>query len=135
MRLSAKSLLNFNSVNSYTPANQWTIRAGETNTLYFQLIDLDQAGLRYIAGVGGSASVQVTFPSIDDSQVISVAAVANANDASIWSVSLSSVQVPNSGNVQFAVTETSTRRFSVTNMISVEYPQNVGCDGTIPNRS
>lgn len=134
MRISAKALIPFNNVNSYSTANQWQIRSGEPNTLYFQLVDLDQDSLRYIAGVGSAAGVQVIFPSIDDNAVITATATVNANDPSIWSVSLSSVQSPFSGNVQFVVTEGSvTRRFNVVNMISVENPQNVGCDGTLPN--
>jgi len=131
MRISAKAIVNYANINSYQAGNQWQIRAGELNALYFQLVDLDQANLRYLAGIGSQNqpyTLTVTFPSIDDTQVIQATAVqVDANDSSIWKVSLSSVQTPASGNVQFAVTEGSnTRRFSVLNMLSVEFPQNDG---------
>lgn len=154
MRLSARPLLNFCSINSFSYGNQWIIRAGDPNTLYFQVVDLDQGpasvvgapnpifgfqsspvlsgnvGLRYMVGVGAGntpAGITLTFPSIDDSQVITVQAVQDPNDASIWSVSLGQNQKPNSGNVQFAVMEgNNIRRFGVLNLLSVEYPQSDG---------
>ena len=127
MRLSARSILNFSDINRFNHSNQWTIRANEPNALYFQLIDLDQDSLRYMAGISAAASVTVTFPSIDDAQVITVSAVQETNDKSIWKATLSSTQKPNSGNVLFALTEgATTRRFSVLNLLSVEYPQDEG---------
>ena len=51
-RLSARPIVNFQNVNSFKYANQWTVSAGNSNTLYFQLVDLDQCGLRYLAGIG-----------------------------------------------------------------------------------
>lgn len=154
MRLSARPILNFCSINNFSYGNQWIIRAGDPNTLYFQIVDLDQGpasvigapnpvfgfqstpvlsgniGLRYIVGVGVQNqpySIAVTFPSIDDNQVLNIQAVQDPNDASIWSVSLGQNQKPNSGNVNFAVTEgNSIRRFNVLNMLSVEYPQQDG---------
>ncbi len=138
MRLSAKLIQNYSNINSFGYTNQWVIRAGEPNTLYFQLVDLEQNALRHIAGVGGSNqpySVSVTFPSIDDAKVITATAVqADATDASVWKVSLGSNQTPGSGQVVFTVVEGSaTRSFGVLQAIQVEYPGNDGCDGTIPN--
>jgi hypothetical protein len=126
MRLSAKAITTFNGINSFVLGTQWQIRAGEPNTLYFQLVDLDQANLRYIPNAG--ATMVVTFPSIDDSAVINVnASQVDAADGSLWSVNLTALQAPFSGNVVFALTEGSvTRRFSVLNAISVEYPTNNG---------
>jgi hypothetical protein len=154
MRLSARPLLNYANVNSFSYGNQWIIRAGDPNTLYFQVVDLDQGpasvvggpnpifgfqsaqplsgniGLRYMVGVGSQntpSGVTATFPSIDDTQVIMAQAIQDPNDKSIWSVTLGPNQKPNSGNVIFAVAEGNLiRRFSVLNMISVEYPQNDG---------
>lgn len=130
MRLSCKAITNYANINQFDYSNQWSIRAGDPNTLYFQLIDLDQAGLRYMAGVGGSnqpTSLLVTFPSIDDSAVISVSATQESDDKSIWKVVLGTNQTPGSGNVVFAVTEGSNvRKFSALNFITVEY---VGEDG------
>lgn len=161
MRLSAKALVNYANINNFAYANQWIIRAGEINILYFQLFDLDQGpqnaingpifgsnnalagnvGLRYMTGVGTAnqpVGLVVTFPSIDSSQAFSVIAQqADPTDASIFKITLSSMQSPNSGNVFFALTEgNNTRRFFVQNMISVEYPAGdggCGCDGTLPS--
>jgi len=159
MRISAKALLNYTDTNHFTYGNQWIVQAGDPNTLYFQFVDLDQGGLRYMTGVGSSnqpVTVTVTFPSnaavlntynndtnggfvpfgatlnfpqVDPSQVMTITATqASASDPSIWAVVLGPVQIPNSGNVQFMLMEGSnTRRFSVTNMISVEQLNNGSC--------
>lgn len=153
MRLSARPLLNYANVNNFSYGNQWIIRAGDPNTLYFQVVDLDQgpsnvigqpnpffgqggnlssnSGLRYMVGVGltppATASVTVTFPSLDDTTVITATAVQDPNDKSIWSVTLGPNQRPASGNLQFAVAEgNSIRRFSALNVLGVEDPQNDG---------
>lgn len=152
MRLSAKPIINFANVNDYTFGNQWIIRSGDPNTLYFQVLDVDKAvsgnnqgfgifsgitavgttaGLRYLLGIGGSNQpygIVVTFPSIDSNGVILANAVqADANDSSIWKVSLTSNQVVGGGDILFALTEGSaTRRFSVLNMLSVEFPLSDG---------
>lgn len=134
MRLSAKPLLNYVNVNNFSYGNQWIIRSGDPNTLYFQVVDLDlgsnNTGLRYMVGVGSGnqpAAITVTFPSIDDTQVITATAVQDANDKSIWSVTLGPNQQPASGNVQFAVAEgNSIRRFSVLNVLNVENTFNDG---------
>lgn len=152
MRLSAKPIINFSNVNNYSFGNQWIIRSGDPNTLYFQVLDIDQAiqgnnagvsifsgitavgttaGLRYLLGIGGSNQpygITVTFMSIDNTKKIEVQAVQiDANDSSIWKVSLASTQTPGGGNVQFAIQEGSAiRRFSVLNMLSVEFPTNNG---------
>jgi hypothetical protein len=130
MRLYAKSIINFSNINSLDYVNQWTIRAKEANVLYFQLVDLDRSGLRYMAGSGvinQPASVLVTFPSIDDSQVITLTASQESDDKSIWSVSLNANQLPASGNVIFTIIEgANTRKFSAMNLINVEYPEDSG---------
>jgi hypothetical protein len=152
MRLSAKPIVTFGNINNYVFGNQWTIRAGDPNTLYFQILDIDQAvsgngqgsgvfsgisavgttaGLRYLLGIGAPNQpygVEVTFMSIDSSKkIVATAVQADANDSSIWKVSILSTQIPGGGNVQFAVQEgTSIRRFSVTGMLGVEFPTNEG---------
>lgn len=152
MRLTARPLLNYANVNSFSYGNQWIIRSGDPNTMYFQIVDLDQGpanvigqfapanqfganstlsgniGLRYMVGVSGVAAITVTFPSIDDTAVITATAVQDPNDKSIWSVTLGPNQQPASGNVQFAVAEgNSIRRFSALNILSVENTFNDGC--------
>lgn len=159
MRLTAVALVNWCDVNGFSYANQWTIRAGDPNTLYFQIIDLDKGpsvvigqlnplfgfgagtagnptlsgnvGLRYIVGVGVDnqpASIKVTFPALDDTQVIQATAIQDPDDGSIWRVVLLPSQLPKSGNIKFEVTEgNSTRRFSVTNMLAVELLNSGSC--------
>ncbi len=153
MHLSAKAVANFFNVNMYSFGNEWTVNAGDPLTLYFQILDTDQAingngqgygifsgitpvgttaGVRYLLGVGSANQpygIMVTFPSIDNTAVIQVAAVqADPNDSSIWKVSLAPSQIPASGNVQFTIYEGSTiRRFSVLNMLGVEPLNNGGC--------
>lgn len=140
MRLSANLVLNYANVNQFGFQDQWQVRAGDPNTLYFQLIDLDQASgangcecyLRYLLGISiqnQPYGVTVTFPSIDDSKIITATAVqVDPNDSSLWSVKILSSQQPGSGNVIFTVTEGSTTRtFKVMNALAVEYPGNDGC--------
>lgn len=127
MLLSAKIIKNYNNINNFFYGNEWIIRAGEANVLYFQLVDLNQDKLRYIPAVGATMSVK--FPSIDDSAVLNITAtmVASSDDRSIWSVSLASNQVPASGNVVFTLTEGgNSRKFHIINGIAVEYPGNDG---------
>lgn len=134
MRLSAVPLNNYQNTNSYMSANEWTIRSGDPNVLYFQLIDLDSCGgnLRHMTGVGVGNQpvvVTVTFPSIDDTQVITLTAAVDPNDSSIFFITLDGTQFPSAGNVQFSVQEGSgaPRTFSVQNMLDVEIANNSGC--------
>jgi hypothetical protein len=152
MRLSAKPIINWCNVNMYTFGDQWTIRSGDPVTLYFQILDIDQAingnnqgfgifsgiapvgttaGLRYLVGIGSNNQpygVQVTFPSIDRTRVLTYTAVqADPNDSSLWKVSLPASAIPAGGNVKFTVQEgTTIRHFSVMNMLAVEVPGNNG---------
>lgn len=142
MRLSAKLITNFCNINMFNFTDQWKIRAGDPNTLYFQIVDLDQGccgqtassecALRYLVGLGSSNQpygITVTFPSIDDSKIIKATAIqSNAADSSIWQVNILSSQLPFSGNVFFSVMEgINTRTFNVTNALAVEYPLASGC--------
>lgn len=131
MRLSARPIVNFNSINSMDFGNQWIIRAGDPNRLYFQLVDLDKTDgsacktpMRYVPQpVTPPATMQVTFPSIDDDVQIVATATQVSADGSIWYVDLAADQIPGSGSVQFALTmDGAIRRFGVLNMMSVEYP-------------
>jgi len=126
MKLSAKPIKNYQNNNSFDFASEWDIMQGEANDLYFQLVDLDQDSLRYMPA---SAAIVVTFPSVNSANVISLNAVlANAADPSVWKVSLSSVQIPSSGNVQFAMTEgANTKRFVLMQGIVVNSLNQGGC--------
>lgn len=128
-------IINFCSINDFQTASQWTIRATDPNTLYFQLFDLDNqntaspasyfplnggffnaaiqtAPQRYIAGVGVSnqpASMTVTFPSLDPSRTFVFTATQDPNDGSVWSIDLpgyaNAAIAPASGNVIFSLTQ------------------------------
>lgn len=131
MRLSVLPISTYAQINIFDYAVQWKIRAGDNNTLIFQVIDLDQDKIRYMVGAPSDlqpAAINVTFPSLDDCKVIVAPATqVDPNDKSIWSVTLSSIQTPASGNVQFQINENGTiRRFQVKNLIQVEYSSNDG---------
>jgi hypothetical protein len=148
MRLSANLIVNYANTNQFGYANQWIIRAGDPNTLYFQVVDLDQninntngsngqnsngptSSLRYMVGCGAGDtpySIQVKFCSIDDSKTLVVqAAQADDCDSSVWSVSLSGTQIVAAGNIYIAVTEgNSTRTFKLMNALAVEYNSTCG---------
>jgi hypothetical protein len=87
-------------------------------------------GLRYLVGIAATTyGINVSFPSINPALAITLGATrVNPNDNSIWSVAVPSAAQPGGGNVQFSVTEdASTRNFSVTNMLAVEFPSANGC--------
>jgi hypothetical protein len=132
MRLSAKIIVNYANINQFAYSEeQWKIRAGDPNTLYFQLVDLDQKELRYLLGLGASNqpdAIVVTCPSIDNSKCLQFQAIqADVADSSVWKIEIAPTQIPCSGNVIFTVTEGSTvRHFRLINAMHVELP---GCDG------
>jgi hypothetical protein len=132
MRLSANFVVNWANVNQFAYEEQWKIRAGDPNTLYFQLVDLDQNSIRYLAGIGMTNQpygVVVTCPSVDNSKVLQFQAIqADVNDASIWKIVIAPTQIPSSGNVVFNVIEGSnSRTFKIMNGLNVELP---GADGS-----
>lgn len=148
MRLSANLIVNFANINQFSYENQWQIRLGDPNTLYFQIVDLDQninntngsngqnlngptSSLRYMVGCGISNqpfSVQVKFCSIDDTKALTVQAIqVDDCDSSVWSVTLAQTQVVNSGNIYISVTEgTLTRTFRLMNALAVEFNSTCG---------
>jgi len=154
-RLTSTPIINFSNINDFQESSQWTIRATDPNTLYFQLFDLDNVvGLspyaplnsgffnaavqsspqRYMAGVGGSNqpfSMTVTFPSLDPRRTFTYTATPDPNDSSVWSFNLpgyaSAAVAPASGNVLFSLTQgTKIWTWTVINMIAVEMT-NQGC--------
>jgi hypothetical protein len=42
MRLSARAIVNYANINSFSYVNQWIVNSGDPLMLYFQLVDLDQ---------------------------------------------------------------------------------------------
>ena len=153
MKLSANLIRSFNSLNSFT-FGDWSIRANESQVLYFQITDLDQIpwqtyndvswpgiiqqqsvisnSLRYLTGIGSGNTpvvVTVTFPTLNcNSSALNVVATpVDAADSSLFMVSLTQLQVPGSGNVIFSVQEGSNiRRFFIQDGITVQDPLNLG---------
>jgi hypothetical protein len=154
MRLTSVPIINLCSINDFQTASQWTIRATDPQTLYFQLYDLDNVDTvpysapfnggffginqtvpqRYIAGVGSSNQpvfMTVTFPSLNAGNTITFTAVQDPNDGSVFSITLPGYSniayAPSSGNVYFSLTQgTTTVTWVVMNMIAVEMT-NQGC--------
>jgi len=139
-RLAAKPIVNFQNINSFNYANQWIVSAGDSNVLYFQIINLDGCGcpLRYIPGIGSTnqpVGLKVTFPSIDCSQVLTLLAQQNPNDGSIWSVTIPTTSTPQTGNVNFQLFEgNSFKTFQGLQLLVVQYNNNGG-DGTLPDNT
>jgi hypothetical protein len=128
VRLSARLIKNYANINQFDYATEWNARQDEPNSFYFQLVDLDQDGLRYMP-TDPSYSVQVIFPAVNPAKVLTKnASQLSTFDRSIWKVDLGSTEVPFSGNVQFAITEGSvTRRFYVMDALRVEKLNEGGC--------
>lgn len=155
-RLTSVPIINFCSINDFQETSQWTIRATDAQTLYFQLFDLDNVTTssspylplnggffnaaipsmpqRYIAGVGTSNQpvvMTVTFPSLTVGKTLTFTAAQDPYDGSVFSIFLPGYTnvalAPASGNVYFSLTQgTTTWTWTVTNMIAVEMT-NQGC--------
>lgn len=120
MRLGLR-LLNSNAqVNQFSEISQLKIAPGETVDLVFQLIDLDQKGLRYIPAAG--ATIQVSLPrnvliqpdpANSDSRISTdysisrAAALLFAGDASVYKFPLIAADTATmtSTNIKVTVTE------------------------------
>lgn len=129
MRLSSRILKNVDTVNSFHTSEAWTVRVadgeGEAVSLYYQIIDLDRDGLRYMPQAGATA--EVTFPSIDDDLTV-VATQPFPQDPSIWVIQLTADDVPSTGNVRFSLTESgTTRRWVALNSMQSEKINAGGC--------
>jgi hypothetical protein len=154
MRLTSTPIINFSNINDFQMASQWTIRATDPATLYFQLYDLDNVDTipysapfnfgffginqsfpqRFIAGVGSSnqpVTMTVTFPSLNAGATLKFTATQDPNDGSVFSIQLPGYtnvgMAPASGNVMFSLTMgLNTYTWTVQNMIAVEFA-NQGC--------
>jgi hypothetical protein len=133
MRLNAKILKNVAGVNNWQYVNQATIQEGQINEIYLQLVDYDKTPgvekssvlpdfpLRYIPQ-GTTIALEASFPSIDDAAVFAVAGTQPfADDKSIWKFTLTSSQIPKSGNFKLKLTEDGAdRQILVRNSIIVD---------------
>jgi hypothetical protein len=120
MRLGIKLLNSSATVNQLQEISVLKIARGETADLVFQLVDLDQKGLRYIPAQG--ATVQISLPrnpdiipdpgvgygrvTIDNS-INRTAGAAFADDRSIYKLPLLAADTKNliSTNIKVTVTE------------------------------
>lgn len=119
MRLGLCLLNNGATLNQYQRVPFLSIARGETVTLQFQLVDLDQAGLRYLPS--SSATVQFQIPrtlsvlpaangtrQVIDYSVNRGATMAYPNDdRSIWSIALTATDTTNlvSGSIRATLTD------------------------------
>jgi hypothetical protein len=128
VRLTIKPLKNFNNINSFEYATEWTIMAGNQNRLYFQLVDTDKDELRYMP-TNSSYSVSVEFPAIIPTQVTTKAAVqADSLDRSIWYVDILSTDTVFSGSIRLSLTEGgAVKKFSALDVLMVEQVNQGGC--------
>lgn len=122
MKLSVKFLKNVANVNTFQYASQWNISEGSSQVLYFQFIDKLKDDLRYMSQADTIDEVSVIFLNIDEaSEIIKTATQAFPDDKSIWTITLDSDEVPNSGAVKFSITEDGQeRRFRVEQAIVVD---------------
>ena len=128
MLLSAKVIKNYINNNSWDYTTNINIRGGEPSSFYFQLIDLDRNGIRYISSYDPSLlSITVNFNSVDDSKkFVLPAVIASVDDKSIWRVNLSGAQTPSSGNLFFTFSENGiAKKFYLMDILKVE-TMNVG---------
>lgn len=128
MKLNIKTIKNFSSINNFDYSSEWSIRQEDETTLYFQLVDSDQDGLRYLP-TNNSYSVSVIFPTTSSSSPITkVATQVSSLDRSIWSIQINSTDKINSGNFNVTFVEGSnTKKFSVLQGIVVEALNEGGC--------
>lgn len=133
MRLNAKILKNVANVNHFEYASEAHVQEGQTNTIYLKLIDLDKdlgdgSYLRYLSQAT-VIGVEITFPSIDDSQIITITgSQPYTDDKSIWKFDLASNQLPNSGAINIKLTEDGVDKFFVVKAaIQVSLLNNGGC--------
>lgn len=134
MRLSGKMLINVEGVNSWKYSNQAYVSEGQQNDIYVRLVDLNkdpsitpvsnnlpENPMRYIPQ-GTVVTASMTFPSIDDSQVITaVGSQPFADDKSIWKFTLADDQLPGSGYAKLTLVEDgSSKTVNLRNVITVE---------------
>lgn len=117
MRL-AIQVIKANSVNDFKPANFLEVNQGETSALYFQLIDKDKGGLRYMPEAGATCYVEIPrfpeyLPTIQnvrqtvDYSIRRNAVQPYAADGSIWMLPLTAADTTNimSSDIRITLTE------------------------------
>jgi hypothetical protein len=120
MKIYIKALKNVDNINSWNYTPTAVSYQGQTNSIYFQIVDKDRVdSTRYIPVSGASCSI--FFPNLDNAKKLTIQATQPfPQDSSIWMVTIASNQNISSGNVVFNLTENAiTRSFVIDSFISV----------------
>lgn len=142
MRLNGRILKNVANVNHWEYANQAYAQEGQTNEFYLQLVNLDivpdetvrnsltlpDFPLRYIPQ-GTTVTLELTFPKLDSNEnIVKTATQPFVDDKSIFKVSLTSDEVPDSGSIKGKLTIDGINQFFlINNAIVVELLEVGGC--------
>jgi hypothetical protein len=129
MKLSVKFLKNVANVNTFQYTSQWNVSEGSAHVLYFQFIDKLKDDLRYMSQATIIDYVSITFLNIDEaSEIVKEATQVFLDDKSIWSITLQSDEVPNSGAIKVAISEDGQeKRFRVEQAIVVDLLEAGSC--------
>ncbi len=115
--LSIKPIKNYQNINSFEYATEWAIWGGNAQSIYLQIVDLDQDGLRYIPQ--GTFTLSATFPSLD-TQVVKNAIQVSVLDPSLWRIDLLSTDDISSGSLFFTLVENGVvKNFAASNVLNV----------------
>ena len=105
MQLGIKILNSSSTLNNLMFLNQTIISPGETKTIYFQTVDLDMNGQRYIAS--GAAIMNITINNINSTYTINKSpSNPFPSDKSIWGFTLNTYDTTNLSGVNMHVTLT-----------------------------
>lgn len=139
MRLGIQPLVNVSSVNDFDAVRQVLINRGETYDLYFQLIDKNKDGLRYIPGATATVLVEIplfaeAFPTelnvrdVQDNSIRREATAAFADDRSIWTLPLLAEDTANmtSSSIRVTVTDGASVKIAVLDLALIVGPEEKG---------
>jgi hypothetical protein len=130
MRLGIQLLDTGATLNRFQTKTQIQIAQGETTTIFFQLLDKDQKGLRYVPATGATVLVEIPRFSeafatasnqrqqIDYSVRRAATAAFPSDDRSIWKLPLTATDTANmmSSNIRVTVTEGSEVKIATLSM-------------------
>jgi hypothetical protein len=106
MRINCKFLKNVDGFNAFQYADQWFVQEGVAQKLYFQVIDLDRDGLRYLPPADTTVTVKFADASDLGADIEKTATMTYADDdRSIFELTLDADEVPASGNARFEMDE------------------------------
>jgi hypothetical protein len=128
MKFSVKFLKNVANVNTFQYTSQWSVSEGYSHVLHFQITDKLKDDLRYLSQAD-EMEVSVIFLSFDETtEIIKTASQAFVDDRSIWTITLESDEVPNSGAIKIMITEDGVEKiFRIDFAIVVDLLESGGC--------